>query len=758
MKKPFLRKLVAAYIMIALLYTFIAGGVHLYNGYRTMEIQLQDQRAAFVKQTQTRLDMKLSVAFNYVNQLRGKQDVLDYARAPTSNNYALTQVFKELSGNMNAFTNLEYQIDLVALHDSTVITPFSTMSRPHYYEYMGLGPEVVNRLEEYESNGQWSKLHLVTSASAAKLGDRIIFARKETLNGGAEAMFFISFHKETFLPSLKGSGGEDFGILFSDEIWVDGANAEDRPAAAAILSAAGGDSAGDSAGDTGYSVFKLDGKVVHVANAAVLNNLKYVYFTPETSFGASLWTLLRDSSLVYTVMALMGIALAFFLANRMYRPVRNIIGIFKDYNDLKETDEFSFIQETASTIREINLGLRETISNNRLSLKSKFLRDLLLGMLNNEQAMQGVDRYGLEWVRRETTVILFDFPDEQGWEDEYSSEAILHIRSQTMGIIREHIMEFGRCESVELDYSRYAILIPEVRVHRIKQMTVGAVASVEASFGIHITAAVGPPALQFLQLKEACQLAGRLLEQRLTLHKQSVLTYEDLAPLQNLNYYYPLDMERELIIRVLQGKGDQAEELLDHILDENMGKGKLGEGTLQFFLYACITTINRILQHMSKTEADIFPEGRSVYDTLWSSRSEEQIRERLHLLLRRLIQVTEEKNQELDHSIVHQMIDYMHTHYHQDIALADLAKHFNLSSNYISYLIKEHIGDNFKDYLNEYRVKQAKRIINDNPSVKVNDLAGMVGCNNANTFIRIFKKYEGLSPGQYMKQQTNGHA
>ncbi len=753
MKKQFLRKLVAAYIMIAFLYTFIAGGVHLYNGYHTMEIQLQDQREAFIKQTQTKLDMKLSVAFNYVNQLRGKQDVLDYARAPTSNNYAMTQVFKELSGNMNAFTNLEYQIDLIALHDSTVITPFSTMSRSHYYEYMGLEPEVVNQLEEYESNGQWSKLHLVTSTSAAKLQDRIIFARKEILNGGAEVMFFISFHKQTFLPSLNGSADEDFGILFADHIWLDGANEQDRPAAAAILSAGA-----DSTESAGYSVFKLDGKVVHVANAAVLNNLKYVYFTPETSFGASLWTLVRDSSLVYAVMALLGIGLAFFLANRMYRPVRKVISIFKDYNDLKETDEFSFIQETASNIRENNLALRETISNNRLSLKSKFLRDLLLGLLTNEQATQGLDRYGLEWLRQETTVILFDFPDEQGWEDEYSSEAILHIRSQTVGIIREHIVEFEQCESVELDYSRYAILIPEARLHRIKQMTVGSVASVEATFGIHITAAVGPPALQFLQLKEACQLAGRLLEQRLIRYKQSVLTYEDLVPLQNLNYYYPLEMERELIIRVLQGKADQAEELLDHILDENMGQGKLGAGTLQFFLYACITTINRILQQMSKTEADIFPEGKSIYDTLWSSRSEEQIRERLHLLIRRLIQVTEEKNQELDHSIVRQMIDYMHTHYHQDIALADLAQHFNLSSNYISYLIKEHIGDNFKDYLNEYRVTQAKRIINESPYVKVNELAGMVGCNNVNTFIRIFNKYEGISPGQYIKQQTKRHA
>lgn len=753
MKKPFLRQLVAAYIMLVFLYTFIAGGVHLYNNFQTMEVQLQNQRRAFVEQTQTRLDMKLNVAFNYVNQLRVKRDVMEFARAPATNNYAMTQVFKELNGNMNAFTNLEYQIDLVALHDTTVITPYRTMSRAHYYEYMGLGTEAVRQLEEYELNGQWSKVYLADSSPASSLEERerIIFARKETLNNGTELMFFISFYKESFLPTLSGSPDEDFGILFSDYAWADGTSGEERPVIPAILSAAA-----DSADSAGYSIFNLDEKALHVVKSSILNNINYVYFAQETAIGTSLWTLLREVLVMYAVMALMGVGLAFLLANRMYRPVRKIISVFSDYNDSKEADEFSFIQETASRIQQVNLALRETISNNRLSLKSKFLRELLFGLLTKEQAEHGLERYGLEWLKLEATIILFDFPDEKGWENEYSAEAILNIKLQTMQIIREHIAGFGPCESAELDYSRYAILIPETRLNRIKQMTVGAVASVEASFGIHIAAAVGPPA--FYGLKEAYQLAGRLLEQRFALYKQSVLTYEDLARLQNLNYYYPLEMERELIIRVLQGKADQAEELLDHILDENLGGRRLNEGTLQFFLYACITTINRILQQMGKTEADLFPEGKSVYDTLWPGRSEEQIRERLHLLIRRLIEATAEKNQEIDNSLAHQMIDYLHAHYHEDIALADLAKHFNLSSNYISYLIKERIGDNFKDYLNEYRVRQAKRIINENPAVKVNDLAGMVGCNNVNTFIRIFKKYVGVSPGQYMKQQHNGHA
>ncbi|MDF2651196.1 MAG: hypothetical protein K0Q73_7001 [Paenibacillus sp.] len=745
MKKRFLRKLVAAYIMVAFLYTFIAGGVFLYKSNEIMEVQLQNQRKVFAEQTKTRLDMKLNIAFNYVNQLRVKQDVSQYALDPTTDHYAMTQVFNELNGNMNAFTSVGYQIDMTTPDTNMVITPYRTMSRVEYYNYMGFDPDTIRQLQEYESTGLWSKVQLVARSigNIPEARQLITFARRESLSNGSEIMLFISFHEKDFMPVLNADNLEDFGILF-DEVWIDGDFHVDRPTGSAILTAA--------VDSSGYSKFELDERVLHVMQSSILDNIRYVYFTPPNALSRNLWLLIRDASLVFAVMAFLGIGLALLLANRMYKPVRKMISIFKDYSDLKAVDEFSFIQETASQIQVTNDSLRETIKNNRMSLKSKFLRDLLFGWLPQDQIQQGLAKYELGWLELESSVILFDFPEEKNWEYEYSPEAILNIKSQTMQIIRKHLEENTYCESVELDHARYAMMIPEIRLSHIKRIVVGAVASVEDSFGIHIAAAVGKPAEYAAGLKESYQSAGRLMEQRFALNRQSVLVYKDLSNLQSLSYYYPLDMERELIICVLQGKAERVEELLNHILDENLNERKLNEGTLQFFLYAFITTINRILQQMNKIEADVFAEGKSVYDTLWSGRSEEQLRERLHTLIQHIMMNARQKKLEMDQSNVHLMIDFIHMHYQEDLGLTDMAKHFNLSPNYISYLIKDHIGDNFKEYLNEYRVKQAKRLMNENPTIKINDLAGRVGCNNVNTFIRIFKRYEGVSPGQYMKQ------
>src|SRR5690606_12033223 len=88
--------------------------------------------------------------------------------------------------------------------------------------------------------------------------------------------------------------------------------------------------------------------------------------------------------------------------------------------------------------------------------------------------------------------------------------------------------------------------------------------------------------------------------------------------------------------------------------------------------------------------------------------------------------------------------------YTSDISLNDLSDKFQLSTSYISTIFKAYTGTNFKEFLNRYRIQKAKEILSSN-DIMVNQVALMVGYNNVNTFIRLFKKYVGLSPGQYEK-------
>ena len=45
----------------------------------------------------------------------------------------------------------------------------------------------------------------------------------------------------------------------------------------------------------------------------------------------------------------------------------------------------------------------------------------------------------------------------------------------------------------------------------------------------------------------------------------------------------------------------------------------------------------------------------------------------------------------------------------------------------------------------------AKQILDKEPNIKNSELANRIGCNTVATLFRLFNKYEGISPGQYIK-------
>lgn len=83
-----------------------------------------------------------------------------------------------------------------------------------------------------------------------------------------------------------------------------------------------------------------------------------------------------------------------------------------------------------------------------------------------------------------------------------------------------------------------------------------------------------------------------------------------------------------------------------------------------------------------------------------------------------------------------------------------LAELTGIKYKQISQVINEKTGNNFNVFLNEFRVKQACRIINtteDASLFSIEGLANRVGFKSRNAFAMAFKKFTGLNPSEYLK-------
>ncbi|GHT15952.1 hypothetical protein FACS189426_23840 [Bacteroidia bacterium] len=88
-----------------------------------------------------------------------------------------------------------------------------------------------------------------------------------------------------------------------------------------------------------------------------------------------------------------------------------------------------------------------------------------------------------------------------------------------------------------------------------------------------------------------------------------------------------------------------------------------------------------------------------------------------------------------------------------NLSLYMLAAKTNQNPTYVSKAVSRCTGKTFKTWLNEYRIKEAVRLLSDknNPNISIDTLAFDTGFNDRTTFYRVFKKTTGISPTDFKK-------
>jgi len=89
-----------------------------------------------------------------------------------------------------------------------------------------------------------------------------------------------------------------------------------------------------------------------------------------------------------------------------------------------------------------------------------------------------------------------------------------------------------------------------------------------------------------------------------------------------------------------------------------------------------------------------------------------------------------------------------------DLTLLQLSEQLNLSHTLISEIMNNIVSQNFYDYVNNFRVEEFKRLVKDknNRHLKILSLAYDSGFKSKTTFNTAFKKFTGITPSEYMKQ------
>lgn len=84
-----------------------------------------------------------------------------------------------------------------------------------------------------------------------------------------------------------------------------------------------------------------------------------------------------------------------------------------------------------------------------------------------------------------------------------------------------------------------------------------------------------------------------------------------------------------------------------------------------------------------------------------------------------------------------------------DLTMPKLAKQLGWPSSRLSQLLNDNLAQSFPDYINHWRILQAKTLMAEQPAMKMQTLAEQSGFHSLSTFYAAFKKFSGVTPARY---------
>ena len=410
-------------------------------------------------------------------------------------------------------------------------------------------------------------------------------------------------------------------------------------------------------------------------------------------------------------------------------------------------DVFTYLDSSISALAERNLYFNSLINEKDSLLRGIFLesrmRDVYVSLDDVEKYIDNSQPYVMIYIRVHYKDEFLKNSGDDPSKSTFFLKQLIELYFAT---------EENECTTFQVESDKIVSIINvNTSSEHIMNVVSSAIKKLEnESDYVFFTFVISNLHTDSALLKENFDKLSRLSRYAMPVLETQVLLESEVK--QNAGQFYFTIEQMEKLSSFMQNcSRDDCMHCLDEIIDYNVKKGVNG-----FDLYLLCTEIvncavkllNRLFHSVPATL-----NLNNVYAHLDRAISASQYNIICSDVCGRAIDYISFNKRDEDY-IISFILDYVENHYAEDIYLNLFAEKLKLTAAYISSYFKEKMNVNLTDYLNSFRIKKAISMI-ENPQLKNKDIAEAVGLQNINTFIRLFKKYTGYTPGEYRKKNFN---
>lgn len=232
------------------------------------------------------------------------------------------------------------------------------------------------------------------------------------------------------------------------------------------------------------------------------------------------------------------------------------------------------------------------------------------------------------------------------------------------------------------------------------------------------------------------------------------LSYARRNDIVHTNLYY----EKILLDNVKNGRIEKLNEVLNYSIVEQAELGILSKrNNLRSVQYLMITGIALICR--AAIEGGLNEETAFTLNDFYIQKLEDQnsLIEILSLMEEAIYDYTSRVSQANTRKYsgpITTCIHFIENELYGDLTLDQLSAICHLSPNYLSSLFKKEVGTSFSEYIQQQRIDEAKKLLTFT-NYPILDIGSLLNFTDQSYFIKVFKKFTGITPKQYRTKYSH---
>jgi AraC-like DNA-binding protein len=488
---------------------------------------------------------------------------------------------------------------------------------------------------------------------------------------------------------------------------------------------------------------------------------KYVYIIPEEIFLNKVRYINQITFIAMIFCLLLGTFVSYFFSRKNYNPINRLINKISNTFEINfeaGNEEFNFIEKTLDIAFKERKLIDEKLKQQNYMLKYNFLVKLLKGKIDNSKTInESLTSFDINFNSNYFSVMLFYIEDFEEYfsedkENISTNEKMITVEFILSKVIEEVTADKNKVFVFEID-GTIACLINftntnfEVNINELNRIARDTQRFIQNKMHIYFSVSFSGIHENIEGISISYREAVQAMEYKIIKEDSSIINYSTIEN-SEYKYDYSMEIELQLINYIKTGNYDMSEQVLREVFDKNFANNNLSIKMIKCLMFDIMSTIVKTVGDIMSNN-NLFIDEINPVETLIQCENVKDMKVEILDILKKVCDYINENKKKHTFVLRDQIIEFIKENYAQvDLDVSMVANHFDLNNSYLSKYFKEASGQGLLDYITSIRIKNAKILLREQ-GMNVSDAAIKTGFYNSNSFIRTFKKYEGVTPGKY---------